>query len=143
MRINSNILKIEDLPPSKTAVGVMGDFLGYLYRETLKFIESHHTDGESIIRQTKSRVTFILTHPNGWAGPPQRSLLEAAIHGGLIEDTPSGRSRIEFVSEGKANAFACLSSQLCLPNLEASNINIDSLVTGPNNSFINSQDIDL
>ena len=143
MRLNTNELEIKALPPSLTAVGVMGDFLGYLFQETLKYIRSHHTDGESIIRQTKSRVTFILTHPNGWAGPPQRSLLEAAIHGGLIEDTLSGRSRIKFVSEGKANAFACLASQLCLPNLEASNVNIDSLVTEPNNSFINSQDIDL
>ena len=118
MRLNTNELVIKALPLSLTAVGVMGDFLGYLFQETLKYIRSHHTDGEDIITQTKNRITFVLSHPNGWAGLPQQKLREAAIHGGLIEDTTFGKSRIRFVSEGEASALACLASHLCPPDLK-------------------------
>ena len=54
----------------------------------------------------------MLSHPNGWEGPQQSKMREAAIRAGLVPKTEAGRSRIHFVSEGEASLHFCLDSGL-------------------------------
>lgn len=118
MKINTNGLEMPSLPHSITATKVMGDFLAYLYKETLKYIETHHLDGGELLQEVKGRETFVLSHPNGWDGLSQQNMREAAILGGLISRTMSQRDRLRFVSEGEASALACLAGGLCPADLQ-------------------------
>lgn len=43
---------------------------------------------------------------------------EAAIRGGLVPDTPEGRARIEFVTEGEASFNWCIDQALVGAALE-------------------------
>ena len=49
MVINTHGLDIGNLPRMKTAVDVMGDFLRYLYMETIKYIKIHHSDSSELL----------------------------------------------------------------------------------------------
>jgi len=51
-----------------------------------------------------ANIEFVLTHPNGWEGAQQAQMREAAIHAGLIDDIPSARARVRFVTEGEVCA---------------------------------------
>jgi len=51
--------------------------------------------------ETAENIEFVLTHPNGWEGAQQAQMRDAAIHAGLINDTPSSRARVHFVTEGE------------------------------------------
>lgn len=124
MNINTHGLELGSLPPSMSATKVMGDFLHYLFEETIKYIKTSHTDGEDLLREVSGRETFILSHPNGWVGLPQQRMREAAILGGLIGGSVSERSRVKFVSEGEASALACLAGGLCPSNLQVRIINL-------------------
>lgn len=113
MTINTNGLSLGGLPASKTITEVMGDFFRYLLLQTLYFIENHHADGGDLLEEVSDRISFVLSHPNGWIGLPQQRMREAAILGGLIEDSPTGHDKIKFVAEGEASALSCLASGLC------------------------------
>ena len=116
--INSNGLTIKDLPPWTTNPKVMGDFLRYLYQETLGFIKERHSDSEELLKCVTDRTSLILSHPNGWTGLPQQHMREAAIFGGLVKDMADGLKKIRFVSEGEASALSCLASGLCTSGLK-------------------------
>lgn len=118
MNVNTHGLNLGSLPPSMPATKVMGDFLHYLFEETIKYIKTSHTDGEVLLREVSGRETFVLSHPNGWVGLPQQRMREAAILGGLIGGSASDRARVRFVSEGEASALACLAGGLCPSNLQ-------------------------
>ena len=45
----------------------------------------------------------MLSHPNGWGGLQQAKMRQAAVLAHLIPDTPEGRMRISFVTEGEAS----------------------------------------
>ena len=115
MKINSNGLIIRDLPPWTSKTKVMGDFLRYLYQETLKFIEERHSDAEDILKGIADRTTFVLSHPNGWEGAQQANMRKAAVKAGLIEDTTAGQARLHFVTEGEASLHYCISHDLEIP----------------------------
>ncbi|KAH8117888.1 hypothetical protein DFH11DRAFT_864351 [Phellopilus nigrolimitatus] len=109
MALKTNGLDIGELPPGKSAVEVMGDFLHYLLVETASYIRESHANGADLWSQVKDRAIFVLGHPNGWTGREQQRYRNSAILGGLVPDTVEGRKLVRFVAEGEASALACLS----------------------------------
>jgi hypothetical protein len=91
------------LPPGKTAVTVVADFLRYLFKCTETYIQEKEPNGESLWSSLQNQIDFILTHPNGWEGAQQSLMREAAVMAGLIPDTDEGHSQLCFVTEGEAS----------------------------------------
>ncbi|KAL5525949.1 hypothetical protein ACEPAG_7287 [Sanghuangporus baumii] len=96
------------LPPSKTAIQVMGDFLRYLYDETVRYIKQHYVDGKEICEQVLHQKYFVFSLPDGWDNVSQHRMFQAAIRAGLVSDYYEPESQIKFISEGDASAFSCL-----------------------------------
>ena len=126
MVINTHGLDIGNLPRMKTAVDVMGDFLRYLYMETIKYIKIHHSDSSELLSSVSGHIRFVLSHPNGWTGLPQQRMREAAVLGGLVDDVGDAHAKIRFVSEGEASALSCLAGGFCPRNLEVRNTALTS-----------------
>ncbi|TEB26535.1 hypothetical protein FA13DRAFT_1888794 [Coprinellus micaceus] len=74
--------RIPALPPNKTVVQVLADFLVYLY---------------------KKDIDFVISHPNGWEGYQQTQMREAVVKAGFVPDTREGHARVSFVTEGEAS----------------------------------------
>lgn len=102
------------LPPGKSAIDVMGDFLGYMYGCVRKYLQESHASGDSLWKSVEGpgHIDFVLSHPNGWEGLQQSKMRQAAICANLIPHTETGRDRIHFVSEGEASLHFCLDSGL-------------------------------
>lgn len=98
------------LPPNKTAVGVLGDFMKYLFSCARKFIIDTHA--EDLWYSVAGNIDFVLTHPNGWEGAQQSQTRRAAVLAGLASDTPEEQSRIQLVTEGEANLHYCIGNGL-------------------------------
>jgi len=62
----------------------------------------------------------VLSHPNGWEGPQQTRMRNAAVYGKLVPDTDEGRARIRFVTEGEASLHACVLNGLAADVLSVS-----------------------
>lgn len=103
---------IPALPRNKTAVQVLADFMHYLHQCAKKYIEESQANGADMLRSVEHTTEFVLSHPNGWEGPQQTQIRNAAIMAGLVPDTPEGRSRIYLVTEGEASLHYCLGSGL-------------------------------
>lgn len=108
MTLHMNGMALPPLPPHKSPVDVLADFLGYLFRCTRAFIEDTHPGGHQIWAEVEHQIQFVLSHPNGWEGAQQSKMRRAAARGGLIPDTDAGRARIRFVTEGEASLHACV-----------------------------------
>lgn len=52
------------------------------------------------------------SHPNGWGSFQQSRMREAAVQGGVVPNTPEGRERIEFVTEGEASFHWCIEQSI-------------------------------
>jgi len=100
------------LPHHRTAVGVLADYLEYLYKCARQYIQDTHAAGSILWQSVQERTEFVLTHPNGWEGPQQSQMRQAAVLAGLIPDTPDGQSRIQFVTEGEASLHFCVGNGL-------------------------------
>lgn len=100
------------LPPGKSATDVLSDYLGYLYDCAKIYIQESHASGDILWASLDNRIDFVLSHPNGWEGPQQSKMREAAIRAGLVPQIEAGRNRIHFVSEGEASLHFCLDSGL-------------------------------
>jgi len=88
-----------ELPRGKTIVDVFADYMRYLFDSTEELFKS----SEPIVQwDSISGIELVLSHPNGWGGPQQRQLRSAAIKAGIVPDTPAGRARVHFVTEGEA-----------------------------------------
>ncbi|KAM6497434.1 hypothetical protein JOM56_007907 [Amanita muscaria] len=104
--------KLRSLPKNKTPVQVFGDFLGYLFESTKKYIrESESWSWNSV----EKNMYFVLSHPNGWEGKQQSQMRKAAIAAGLV-DRSEALERISFVSEGEASLHFCLNKKPTLRN---------------------------
>ncbi|KAI5114637.1 hypothetical protein M0805_004375 [Coniferiporia weirii] len=99
---------LRPLPPGKTLVRVFADFLGHLMTCAEKFICEAHLTLSRSWDTLKDDITFILGHPNGWQGAQQNMMRKAAVMAKMIPDTPQGRSRVKFVTEGEASLHYCL-----------------------------------
>ncbi len=96
------------LPPNKTLIQVFADFFAYLLSCAEKFIKETHATVVKRWDDLLNNAIFIIGHPNGWEGTQQSMLRKAAILGRLAPDTPEGRARVKFVSEGEASLHFCL-----------------------------------
>jgi len=112
MQLNMNGMRLSPLPRRKTPVHVFGDFLAYLFSCTRSFITDTHANGASLWSSVEPDIQLVLSHPNGWEGPQQTRMRNAAVYGKLVPDTDAGRARIRFVTEGEASLHACVLSGL-------------------------------
>ncbi|KAI6100572.1 hypothetical protein F5141DRAFT_1218599 [Pisolithus sp. B1] len=101
-----------DLPPlpdGKSAVEVLGDFMRYLFKCAKEYITEAHAP---ILWDSLERgIEFILTHPNGWEGPQQQQIRNAAELAGLIVGE-EGQQRIHLLTEGEASLHFCVTNVL-------------------------------
>ena len=113
---------IPDLPPNKTAIQVLADFMKYLYQCTRTYIEETHIGFSSTADasnpgmfdtlEKEGQIDFVLSHPNGWEGAQQEQMRRAALLAGLVPSEEDAGSRISFVTEGEASLHFCLRSGL-------------------------------
>ena len=88
------------LPPGKSAVDVLADFIKYLSHCAKTYIEERHLSFTWAAHENS--IEYILTHPNGWEGVQQHLYRQAVERAGLIPGTPEGRSRVHLLTEGEA-----------------------------------------
>lgn len=108
----------KNLPKGKTIVDIFSDFMKYLFDSTKTLFISSNEIGEHQWNSVSGKIELVLTHPNGWGGPQQSQLRTAAIQAGIIPDTPEGRSRVHFVTEGEASFNFCVTQSLSGENLK-------------------------
>ena len=101
---------IPPLPPGKTVVQVLADYMVYILECAKEYITETH--GARVWASLKDDIMFVLTHTNGWGGPQQAQMRQAAITAKLISDTDEGRARVTSVTEGEASLHFCLSNGL-------------------------------
>ncbi|KAJ3535906.1 hypothetical protein NMY22_g6268 [Coprinellus aureogranulatus] len=112
--------ELPPLPPNKTVIQLFSDYMKYLLDCAKQYISESH--GEKVWASLHGDIMFVLTHPNGWGGPQQAQMREAAINAGLVPNTEQGRSRVSFVTEGEASLHFCLSSGLELDTSDQSGV---------------------
>jgi len=95
------------LPRGKTIIDVFADFMGYLFDSTKALFKTSESNGESKWNSVSNDIELVLTHPNGWGGPQQAKMRTAAVQAGIVPNTPAGRSRVHFVTEGEASFCFC------------------------------------
>ena len=105
-------LDLPPLPPRKTVVDVIADFLAYLFKCARDYIQETHVNGASLWQSVQGRIDVVLSHPNGWEGGQQGKMREAAMQARLIADSAEGRSKLHFVTEGEASLHYCVNSGL-------------------------------
>ena len=96
-----------DLPKGKTIVDVFSDFIRYLFDSTKTLFVSSDKIGEHRWDSVSDNLELVLTHPNGWGGPQQSQLRAAAVRANIVPNTPEGRGRVHFVTEGEASFSFC------------------------------------
>jgi hypothetical protein len=89
---------------------VFADFLRYLLHCVASYIQDSHTNGPTLWTSLQDDIQFVLSHPNGWEGEEQGQMRQAAVKAGLVPDTPSGHSRVVFVTEGEASLHFTIES---------------------------------
>jgi hypothetical protein len=95
------------LPKGKTIIDVFADFMRYLFDSTKTLFIASEPNGELRWNSVSNNIELVLAHPNGWGGPQQMQLRTAAARAGIVPDTPDGRSRVHFVTEGEASFNFC------------------------------------
>ena len=96
-------MELPPLPSNKSVVEVFADYFKYLFECACQYIQDTHAAGRELWLAVKDDIDFILPHPNGWDITQQKQMTKAAILAGIIPDTPSGRARVSFVTEGEAS----------------------------------------
>ena len=99
-----------DLPVGKTIVDVFSDFMRYLFDSTKTLFISSDQNGELRWNSVSRSIELVLSHPNGWGGPQQSQLRTAAVRANIVPDTPEGRDRVHFVTEGEASFQFCVTN---------------------------------
>ncbi|RXW25697.1 hypothetical protein EST38_g165 [Candolleomyces aberdarensis] len=94
---------IPPLPPGKTVIRVLADFLQYLHACGEAYIKDTHANGRDLWESVASEIDYVISHPNGWEGYQQSQIRDAIVLAGLIPDTTDGHSRVSFVTEGEAS----------------------------------------
>ncbi|KAL0564792.1 hypothetical protein V5O48_017245, partial [Marasmius crinis-equi] len=93
------------LPPGKQPIDVFADFLRYLHECTINYIKENR--GVEFFSSVEHNVDYVLTHPNGWEGPQQALMRQAAIRAGLVS-AEDAEMRLQFVTEGEASLHYCI-----------------------------------
>ena len=76
-----------------------------------------HASGASMWRSLENQIEFILTHPNGWEGPQQQQIRQAAELAGLVPAGEGGQSRLHLLTEGEASLHFCVTTALASDTL--------------------------
>jgi hypothetical protein len=103
---------IPPLPVKQGVVQVLADYVRYLYDCSKLYIKETHANGPSLWQSVEKTIDYVFTHPNGWEGPQQAQMRQAAVLAGLISDDDKGHARISFVTEGEASLHFCIKSGL-------------------------------
>jgi hypothetical protein len=106
------------LPMGKTIVDVFSDFMRYLFNSTKAHFIFSHPIGENRWNSVSHSIELVLTHPNEWGGPQQIQLRTAAVKANIVPDTPEGRARVHFVTEGEASFNFCVTHTRAGKNLK-------------------------
>jgi hypothetical protein len=94
------------LPPGKSPVDVLTDFIKYLFHCAKTYIQEHHLGFTwSTIEHS---IEYILTFPKGWEVAQQQLYRRATEGAGLVPSTPEGRSRVHMLRKPK-QSFAIAS----------------------------------
>lgn len=101
--MNANRIKL--LPLGKTVVEVLSDFLKYLNDCAKQYIQAQHP-GIGYNLWNGPEIHYVLSHPNGWEGPQQALMRQAAEKAGLIPS--GGRNKLTFITEGGASLNRCI-----------------------------------
>jgi len=96
-----------ELPKGKTIIDIFADFMRYLFDSAKALFKSSEPNGELRWDSISGSIELVLTHPNGWGGPQQTHLRNAAIKAGIVPDTPAGHASVHFVTEGEASFSFC------------------------------------
>ncbi|KAK1224302.1 hypothetical protein PQX77_012810 [Marasmius sp. AFHP31] len=98
-----------DLPPlprNKKPIDIFADFLHYLHECTINYIKENR--GVDFFSSIESyNIDYVLSHPNGWEGPQQAQMRQAAITAGLVT-AEDADLRLQFVTEGEASLHYCI-----------------------------------
>lgn len=97
------------LPPGKSAVDVLTDFIKYLFQCAKFYIQERHLAFSW--SSVEDSIEYIITHPNGWETRQQQLYRQAVERAGLVPSTAEGRSRCHMITEGEG------SLHFCVPNL--------------------------
>jgi len=108
----------KELPKGKTIIDVFADFMGYLFDSTKILFKSSEPGGEVRWDSISDSIKLVLAHPNGWGGPQQAQLRNAAVKAGIVPDTPVGHASIYFVTEGEASFSFCATQTQAGKNLK-------------------------
>ena len=96
-----------ELPRRKTIIDVFADMMRYLFDSTKALFKSSELNGEILWSSISGSIELVLSHPNGWGGPQQTQLRNAAVKAGIVFDTPAGHASVHFVTEGEASFSFC------------------------------------
>lgn len=91
----------------KTALEIFADFLKYLNEVSRQYIEEVHPGIGTSVWES-GEIHYILSHPNGWGGPQQSLIRQAAQMAGLVTTRPTDHRKITFVTEGEASLNRCI-----------------------------------
>ncbi|KAF9068279.1 hypothetical protein BDP27DRAFT_1224514 [Rhodocollybia butyracea] len=106
---------IPPLPPNKSLVEILADFLQYLLSCVKSFIEETVVlYGPNLWASVQNRIIYVLSHPNDWEGLQQSYMRQAAVLAGLVSDTVNDEDRIRFVTEGEASLHFCVNNGLTI-----------------------------
>jgi len=78
---------VPSLPPNKTVVNVLEDYLCYLKKCIRKYIEDTQINGAGLWTALESSegIHYVLAHPNGLEGSEQSWMRKAAVQAGFTE----------------------------------------------------------
>ena len=113
LHLASSINRDDDLPPlppGKSAVDVLTDFIKYLFHCAKTYIQEHHL---ALTWSTiEHSIEYIFTHPNGWEGVQQQLYRRAIGRAGIIPSTLEGQYRVHMLTEGEASLHFCVANLL-------------------------------
>jgi hypothetical protein len=108
---------VAPLPLNKTLVEVFADFMRYLRQCAQSYIEETHPNGAALWKSIEANIDYVLAHPNGWEGPQQQQIRNAAILAGLVSKLESEK-RITLITEGEASLHSCIQHNLTVDCIE-------------------------
>ena len=100
---------IPALPPGKSAVDILSDFIKYLFQCASDYIRTNHS--AFAWSTVENSIEYIFTHPSSWEGLQQQLYRQAIVRAGLVPGTRDGQFRVHLLSDGEANLH------YCVPNL--------------------------
>jgi molecular chaperone DnaK (HSP70) len=117
LRHSGHLKRAKDMlrEQNKTAVDVIGDYLGLLWKHVLNNVMK--TLGKTAVNRTPFHV--VITVPAIWKGYACAKMREAAIKGGILSERSCGPTTLGFISEPESAARSTLADMGGGPDLLA------------------------